>query len=121
MIRLAARINESDIFTDEEISAYTLSYGRAGVPKRLPVTRKHLAPYMQAMERMLGGKKVFIMAESLFYRSPVLNLDRTYTSTLTGLLLSEFYNENVRVSPSSNRAEITTPAELLFPDELMDL
>ena len=121
MIRLAARIDESDIFTGEDITAYTLSYGRTGVPKRLPVTRKHLAPYMKEMERMLGGKKVFFMAESMFYRSPVLNLDTKYTSTLTGLLLSEFYNENVHVSLSRKRAEITTPAELLFPDEIMDL
>ena len=121
MVNLSAKINEPDIFTDEEITAYTMSYGRTGVPKRLPVTRKHLAPYMREMGRMLGGKKVFFMAKSMFYRSPVLNLDRKYTSTLTGLLLSEFYNENVHVSLSRKRAEITTPAELLFPDEIMDL
>ena len=121
MVHLAARIDGTYIFTDEEITAYTLSYGRVGVPKRLPVTPKHLAPYMREMERMLGGKKVFFMAESLPFRSPVLNLDTKYTSTLTGLLLSEFYNENVRVSLSRKRADITTPSELLFPDELMDL
>ena len=121
MINLAVRIDESEIFTDEEIFAYTLSYGRTGVPKRLPVTRKHIAPYMKELERILGGKKVFFMAESLFYRNPVRNLDTKYTSTLTGLLLSEFHNENVRVSLSRKRAEITTPTELLFPDELMDL
>ena len=121
MVRLAARIDGTDIFTEEEITGYTLSYGRVGVPKRLPVTQKHLAPYLREMERMLAGKKVFFMAESIFYCSPVLNLDTKYTSTLTGLLLSEFYNENVHVSLSRKRAEITTPAELLFPDEVMDL
>ncbi len=121
MVRLAARIDGTDIFTEEEITAYTLSYGRVGVPKRLPVTQKHLAPYLREMERMLAGKKVFFMAESLPFRSPVLNLDRKYTSTLNGILLSEFYNENVRVSLSRKRAEITTPVELLFPDELMEL
>ena len=121
MVQLSARIDGTDIFTDGDISAYTLSYGRVGVPKRLPATQKSLAPYLKEMERMLGGKKVFFMAESLPYRSPVLNLDRKYTSTLTGLLLSEFYNENLRVSLSRKRADITTPSELLFPDELMDL
>lgn len=121
MISLAARINEAYIFTDEDIIAYTLFYGRVGVPKRLPVTRKQLAPYLKEMERILGGKKVFFMCESMFYRNPVRNLDTMYTSTLTGLLVSEFYSENVRVSLSRKRAEITTPFELLFPDELMDL
>ena len=121
MIDLARRIDESSIFTNENITGYMLSYGRVGVPKRLPVTQKHLAPYLKEMERMLAGKKVFFMAESLRHRSPVLNLDTKYTSTLTGLLLSEFYNENLRVSLSRKRADITTPAELLFPDELMDL
>ncbi len=121
MISLATRINEAYIFTDEDITAYTLSYGRVGVPKRLPVTRKQVAPYLKEMERLLGGKKVFFMCESLPYRNPVHNLDTTYTNTLTGLLLSEFYSENLRVSLSRKRAEITTPFELLFPDELMDL
>ena len=121
MIQLAARINEAYIFTDEDITAYTLSYGRVGVPKRLPVTRKHLAPYLKEMERLLGGKKVFFMCESLPYRSAVRNLDNAYTNTLTGLLIYEFYGENLRVSLSRKRAEITTPFELLFPDELMDL
>lgn len=120
MIKLATRINEAYIFTDEDITAYTLSYGRVGVPKRLPVTRKHIAPYLKEMERLLGGKKVFFMCESFPYRNPVRNLDTAYTNTLTGLLLSEFYGENVRVSLSRKRAEITTPFELLFPDELMD-
>ncbi len=121
MIDLARRIDESSIFTDENITGYMLSYGRVGVPKRLPVTQKHLAPYLKEMERMLSGKKVFFMAESLRHRSPVLNLDTKYTSTLTGLILSEFYNDNLRVSLSRKRADITTPAELLFPDELMEL
>ena len=121
MVRLAARIDGTYIFTDEDIAAYTLSYGRIGIPKRLSVTQKHLAPYLREMEKMLAGGKVFIMAESLFYRNPALNLDTKYTSTLTGLLISEFYNENLRVSLSRKRADITTPAELLFPDELMDL
>ncbi len=121
MIDLARRIDESFIFTDEDITAYTLSYGRIGVPKRLPVTQKHIAPYLREMERMLAGKKVFIMAESLFYRNPIRNLDTKYTSTLTGLLLSEFCNENVRASLSQKKADITSPAEILFPDELMYL
>ena len=121
MIKLAIRINEEHIFTGEDITSYTLSFGRTGVPKRLPVTRKQIAPYLREMERMLGGKNVFFMAESLFYRSPVRNLDTKYTSTLTGLLLSEFCNDNVRVSLSRKRADITTPTELLFPDEVMDL
>ncbi|MBQ4430768.1 MAG: GH3 auxin-responsive promoter family protein [Synergistaceae bacterium] len=120
MINLATRINEAYIFTDEDITSYTLSYGRVGVPKRLPITRKHLAPYLKEMERLLGGKKVFVMCESLPYRNPVRNLDKAYTNTLTGLLLSEFYGENMRVSLSRKRAEITTPFELLFPDEVMD-
>ena len=121
MIDLARRIDESFIFTDEDITAYILSYGRIGVPKRLPVTQKHIAPYLREMERMLAGKKVFIMAESLPYRNPVLNFDTKYTSTLTGLLLSEFCNENTRASLSQKKADITSPAEILFPDELMDL
>ena len=73
MIQIAARINEAYIFTDEDITAYTLSYGRVGGPKRLPVTRKHLD--MNAMERLLGGKKFFFMCENLPYRSTVRNLD----------------------------------------------
>ena len=121
MIRLTAQISEDDIFTNEGITGYTLSYGRVGVPKRLPGTQKQLAPYLKEMGKMLGGKKVFFMTEGLFYRSPVRNLDTKYTSTLGGLLLTEFYNENVRVSLTRKRAEITTPVELLFPDELMDL
>lgn len=121
MVNLAAIINEEDIFTNEQIIGYTLSYGKIGVPKRLPATRKQLAPYLKEMERMLGGKKVFFMGEGLFYRSTVRNLDTKYTSTLTGILLTEFYNDNVRVSISRKRAEITTPAELLFPDKVMDL
>ena len=121
MINLSARINETCIFTNEDITAYTLAFGRTGVPKRMPVTQKQIAPYMKEMGRMLGGKKVFIMAESMFYRNPVHNLDTKYTSTLTGLLLSEFVNENIRVSLTRKRAEITTPAELLFPDEIIDL
>ena len=121
MISLTTHIDEAYIFTDEDITSYTLSFGRVGVPKRLPVTRRHIAPYLREMERMLGGKSVFFMGESMFYRSPVRNFDTKYTSTLTGLLLSEFVNDNVRVSLSRKRADITTPTELLFPDEVMDL
>ena len=118
MINLSIRIDESGIFTDNEISAYALSYGHLGTSKRLPFTQKHLRSYVKEFKNLIKQDKVFMMLESMPYHSSELTLDRTYTNTLTGIILSEIQKQGI--TNVNDRLNIVNPVELLFPDEVLN-
>ena len=118
LVSLSARVNETGIFTQDDITSFSLNYGGWGTLKRLPFIKAHMRPYLENFERYISGKKVFLMFESMPYKFHERNLDRTYTNSLMGLILSEFYGEGIR--QSSTRAEITTPVKLLFPSEVLN-
>jgi len=113
MIQLGIRINESGIFTDEDITSYTLDYDAEGNEKRLPLTASHLQHYINEFNNTVKGDNIYIMFGSRPFLPTGLDLDNTYTNTLMGLILYETQKEKVNKN-------ITTPKELILPDEIID-
>ena len=118
MINLSIRIDESGIFTDDEITAYALNYGNFGTSKRLPFTKRHLDFYVAEFKKKIKNRTVFMMLESLPYRASGLDLDTKYTNTLMGLILSEVQKSGI--TDIKNRMNFVKPVELLFPDEVLN-
>lgn len=118
MINLSIRIDESGIFTDDEITAYALSYGNLGTSKRLPFTKRLLDFYIAEFKNKVRDRKVFMMLESLPYHASGLDLDTKYTNTLMGLILSEIQKSGI--TDIKNRMNFVKPIELLFPNEVLN-
>jgi len=113
MIQLGIRINESGIFTNEDIISYTLDFDSKGNEKRMPLTASNLEFYVNEFNNTIKGDNVYLMYGSRPFLPSGLDLDNTYTNTLMGLILYQSQKEN-------NSQNIANPKELLLPDEIVD-
>jgi len=113
MIQLGIRINESRIFTGEDITSYALDYDAEGNEIRLPLTASHLQYYINEFNNTVKGDNIYLMYGSRPFLPTGLDLDNTYSNTLMGLILYESQKEKIN-------SNITTPKELLLPDEIID-
>ena len=118
MIDLTINIGEQSIFTEDFITSYAVAHDENGKLMRLPFTQELLNPYVAEFRKLLGKGVVFMMAESLPYRASKLTMDNKYTNTITGLMLTEYVNQNTKSSEAE--AKIVTPSELIFPKSLCD-
>jgi len=95
MIQLGIRINESGIFTNEDIISYTLDFDSEGNEKRMPLTASNLEFYVNEFNNTIKGENVYLMYGSRPFLPSGLDLDNTYTNTLMGLILYQSQKESI--------------------------
>ena len=121
LVELTTRIGETNIFCKEPLVGYALSSGSSGPAKRVPYTLSHLQTYAGAMQDILMEKDAtFALLESLPKESEYA--DKTRLDSICGAVLSVI-RQNVgecSYSKQFKRGVLTSPAEILFPEETID-
>lgn len=117
LIELQTKVGESGILTSAPVYCYLMATDNSGAPRLFPATRKHLEPYFKAFCKIVSGKTTFLMAESLPMQGRYN--DQKPLNTLTGILLSEFFQQE-RNDLRRRQAKFTAPEALLFPPGAMD-
>ena len=119
MIELTIQMGERGIFTDNEISAYALVYGKEPEPERIPMTEPAIVPYVHALRKSLGTSKTFPVSEALPFKASHLTMDFKYTNSVYGVILKAYIAE--AESFGCGYATFTTPKEYLFPEKEQDM
>lgn len=118
LIQLQTQIGEHGIFVADPVRYYLLTENAAGDTQLFPATRRHLEPYVRAFTDMVRDKTTFPLLESL-PKSRAYN-DRGSLNSLTGVIFTEFFWQE-RNTLQGSQAKFTTPEELLFPTEALDV
>ncbi|MBQ9042193.1 MAG: GH3 auxin-responsive promoter family protein [Eggerthellaceae bacterium] len=121
LVELTTRIGEVNIFSAEAPAGYSLTSGATGPAKLVPYTARHLRTYMDAMRDVLAaGEPTFALFESL--PNDMEYVDGGKLDSIVGATLSAIRLELVDCSYAKRfkQGAVTSPAELLFPDEVID-
>lgn len=119
-VELTSRIGEHDIVTSSRPFAYSLTSGTLGVPKRFPITKEHIKPYVKIFEKLVlsaqgktlllfdsisGYKKYYDKSDLDTILGAILLVDK---KKLEGNVLKELFHQN----------KIVNPNPVLYPSEL---
>ena len=118
LVKLQTNIGESGIITSDAVKNYMFIPGSMSNPRFIPCTDRQLEALTKKMSDFVMGKHTFIMLESIPQRS-IFN-DNAGVNTAYGSVLSKIF-DNADISVYVKRNLFTSPYEVLFPSELVDL
>lgn len=120
LIELTTRIGEKDIFTSLPLAGYALTSGTTGVPRLIPCTKKHLADYVEAFERMSVKGGTLLLFESM--PRTFKYADQAELDAISGMVLAQVQKKISDVSYKRilGKGTYTSPLELLITKEVMD-
>jgi len=119
-VELTSRIGEHDIVTASRPFAYSLTSGTLGVPKRFPITKEHIKPYVKVFEKLVLGAegKTLLLFDSISgYKK---YYDKSDLDTILGaiLLVDKKKLEMNVLKELLHQNKIVNPEPVLYPSEL---
>ncbi len=120
LVELTTRLAESNIFCAEPLLGYALTSGVEGTLKRIPYTSRHLDSYVAFLKRTLEADDTLLLMGALPHELEYK--DGTYLDSISGATLRAMRNEiqSTSFSKRDKIGAVTSPIELLFPDETID-
>ena len=119
-VELTSRIGEHDIVTSSKPFAYALTSGTLGVPKRFPITKEHINPYVKIFEKLVlsaHGKTLLLFDSISGYKK---YYDKSDLDTILGaiLLVDKKKLEMNVIKELLHQNKIVNPEPVLYPSEL---
>ena len=122
LMELNTRIGEKNILCSDPILGYSLTSGTSETARLIPYTHEHLAAYVTAIGDLLLNHDATLMLMASLPKE-MEYADHTWLDSISGAVLNVLRSNLGECSYSRRfkRGAVTSPMELLFPTQTVDL